>query len=78
MTQEKQLMLFNDSEHGFDYVRASLIRCCKHDMIQAEQCVIIAHNVGKVSIKQGDIMDLLAIQEKLEKLGLKTELISAN
>lgn len=78
MTSEKQLVLFNDSEHSYDYVRASLIRFCRHEFFQAEQCIVIANNVGKCTVKQGDIMDLLSIQENLEKLGLKTELISAN
>ena len=78
MTSEKHLVLFNDSEHSYDYVRASLIRFCKHEFYQAEQCIVIANNVGKCTVKEGDIMDLITIQESLEKLGLKTELISAN
>lgn len=78
MTSEKHLVLFNDNEHSYDYVRASLIRYCKHEFFQAEQCIVIANNVGKCTVKQGDIMDLITIQNNLEKLGLKTELISAN
>ena len=78
MTHQKQLVLHNDDKHDVNFVRACLIRYCKHDFTQAEQCVIITHVVGKCSVKQGDIMDLLEIQKSLEENGLKTELISMN
>lgn len=75
MTSEKHLVLYNDEEHSYNYVTASLIRFCQHDFIQAEQCAIIANNVGKCTIKQGDFMELLQIQNNLNKLNLKTELV---
>lgn len=79
MTSEKQLILFNDSEHSFDYVYSTLLKeVHPFRFTQAEQLVLIAHHVGKASIKEGDIMDLLKIQERLDKYGLKTEIISLN
>lgn len=78
MTSEKQIILYNDEEHNYDYVRACLIKYCKHDFIQAEQCLLIAHNIGNCSIKQGDIMEMLLIQEELERKGLLTKLIELN
>jgi ATP-dependent Clp protease adaptor protein ClpS len=68
------LWLKNDGVNSFDKVRAALIYVCKHDVIQAEQCCIIAHNLGKVVVKQGDFMDLLNMQQKLTKIGLDVEL----
>jgi len=38
-----KLVLYNDDKHDFLYVIACLIRCCKHDPIQAEQCAVITH-----------------------------------
>lgn len=78
MTSQRQLVLINDDEHDFNYVRASLIRHCKHEFLQAEQCVIIAHNNKECVVKEGDVMDLISMQEKLTTLGLKTKLISLN
>jgi ATP-dependent Clp protease adaptor protein ClpS len=78
MTSEKQLILYNDTEHDYNYVRACLIKYCDHDFLQAEQCIIIVHNNGKCVIKQGDIMDILPIEEALVKKGLLTKLISLN
>jgi ATP-dependent Clp protease adaptor protein ClpS len=78
MTSEKQIILYNDEDHNYDYVRACLIKYCKHDFLQAEQCIVIAHNRGNCAIKQGDIMDMIPIQEELEKKGLLTKLISMN
>jgi hypothetical protein len=77
MTQEKQLMLLNDSTHSYDYVKACILKYVHpYSFIQAEQLVIIAHNTGRASIKvSDDILDLIKIQEDLESKGLKTEII---
>jgi 3-deoxy-D-manno-octulosonic acid (KDO) 8-phosphate synthase len=42
--------------------------------IQADQCVLIAHNNKKVTIKSGDFMELLDIKNKLETLNITVEL----
>jgi ATP-dependent Clp protease adapter protein ClpS len=77
MTQEKQLMLLNDSIHSYDYVKACILKYVHpFSFIQAEQLVTIAHYTGKASIKvSDDILDLIKIQEDLESKGLKTEII---
>lgn len=49
-----KLVLYNDSVNDYGYIMACLIRFCKHEPIQAEQCAIIAHNVGQCSVKSGD------------------------
>jgi ATP-dependent Clp protease adapter protein ClpS len=77
MTQEKQLMLLNDSVHSYDYVKACILKYVHpFSFIQAEQLVTIAHHTGRASIKvSDDILDLIKIQEDLESKGLKTEII---
>lgn len=77
MTQEKQLMLLNDSTHSYDYVKACLLKYVHpYAFIQAEQLVVIAHNTGRASIKVSDnIVTLVKIQEQLENKGLKTEIV---
>jgi ATP-dependent Clp protease adaptor protein ClpS len=57
------------------YVKACLIRYCEHLPIQADQCALIAHNNKKVTIKNGDFMELLDIKNKLENRNLTVELI---
>lgn len=76
MKNQKELILFNDEEHSYDYVRACLIRYCEHTYEQAEQCIIIANNTGKVKVKSSeDFLKLIEIQSNLENRNLKTEII---
>ena len=41
------LVVFNDDVNTFDHVIESLIKVCRHDSIQAEQCTLIIHYNGK-------------------------------
>lgn len=76
MKNQKELILFNDDEHSYDYVRACLIKYCNHTYEQAEQCIIIANNAGKVKVKSSeDFLKLIEIQSNLENRNLKTEII---
>lgn len=70
-----KLILFNDEKNSYYKVKASLIRYCDHLPIQADQCTLIAHNNGKVTIKEGDFIELLDIKNNLENHNLKVELI---
>ena len=73
-TKTHKLVLYNDDVHDFLYVTACLIRYCKHEPLQAEQCAVITHNVGKCSVKSGDFLELLEIKNELESLDLLTEI----
>ena len=64
------LYLHNDNKNSFKYVWAALMQELKHTPIQAEQCCLIADNVGKAHVKQGDITELLELETKLQELGL--------
>lgn len=52
--ENKDLIVFNDDYNTFDHVIDSLIKVCKHDPIQAEQCTFIVHYNGKCQVKRGD------------------------
>ena len=56
-------------------VKASLIRFCEYMPMQADQSVLIAHKNGKVTIKEGDFIEMLDLKHSLESLDLKVELI---
>ena len=70
-----ELVLHNDDKNSFMFVKACLIRYCEHMPIQADPCVLIAHNNKKVTIRSGEFMELLEIKNNLENHNLKVELI---
>jgi ATP-dependent Clp protease adaptor protein ClpS len=53
MISERELVVFNDDVNTFDFVIDSLIKVCKHEAIQAEQCTHLIHFKGKCAVKQG-------------------------
>jgi ATP-dependent Clp protease adaptor protein ClpS len=73
-TKTHKLVLYNDDSHDFLYVIACLIRYCEHEPLQAEQCALITHNVGKCAVKSGDYLDLFELKSNFEELDLKTEI----
>jgi len=58
---EQDLIVYNDDVNTFDHVIESLIKVCRHDTIQAEQCTHIIHFKGKCQVKRGSF-------EKLEPM----------
>jgi len=73
-TKTHKLVLYNDESHDFLYVIACLIRYCEHEPLQAEQCALITHNVGKCAVKSGDYLNLFELKSNFEELDLKTEI----
>ena len=51
--QNFKLIIYNDDVNTFDYVIETLIKVCRHDPIQAEQCTYLIHYTGKCSVKEG-------------------------
>lgn len=72
--KQYQIILYNDKEHSFLEIISSLITLCDHGVDQADQCALIAHNVGKCSIKVGAFDKMLELKTDLETIGLKVEL----
>lgn len=74
INKQKELILFDDDYHTFDFVIESLVKVCKHSMVQAEQCTYIVHYKGKCSVKRGDFEKLKPLCTALQDRGLTAEL----
>jgi ATP-dependent Clp protease adaptor protein ClpS len=70
-----QIILYNDDVNTFDFVIATLIKVCKHDPIQAEQCTYLVHFKGKCSVKKGTYEELEPMCTALLDKGLTAEII---
>ena len=69
-----KLVIYNDTMNSYDYVTACLIKMCKHEVTQAEQCAIIAHNVGKCAVKSGNYLDMFELKSTFDDLEIKSEI----
>lgn len=58
---KNKIVVFNDDVNTFDHVISCLVKYCKHNPQQAEQCTMIIHNNGKCGVKEGEILDLIPI-----------------
>jgi ATP-dependent Clp protease adaptor protein ClpS len=65
-----QLILYNDDVNTFEFVSETLIKICRHDPIQAEQCTWLVHYVGKCCVKEGEFSNLEPICTALLDRGL--------
>jgi len=74
-TLNKELILFNDDVHTFDFVIEALIKICKHSAEQAEQSAYIVHFNGKCSVKRGPEDKLKAMKEALVDRDLRVKLV---
>ena len=70
-----EIILYNDNVNTIHYVIATLVTCCKHGILQAEQCALLAQHKGQCSIKRGDYKSLLDLSFELNARNLKTEII---
>jgi len=70
----KALLLYNDDVNTFDFVSESLIKVCKHDAIQAEQCTYLVHYTGKCVVKNGTFKVLRPLCEALLERGLSASI----
>lgn len=73
INEDYKLVLLNDDFNNFQYIMACLIRFCMHDSIQAEQCAIIADNVGRCSIKHGSYYAMENMKDQLTSLNIKVK-----
>ena len=76
MEKTHKIVLHNDDTNSYEYVIACLIRFCKHEPIQAEQCATITHNNKSCDIKSGCYAEMEAVKENLEEMGLKVSMDS--
>ncbi len=60
------LILYNDEVNTFDFVIESLVEVCGHDIMQAENCALIAHYKGKCIVKRGTLKELALMKRELD------------
>ena len=72
--QPKALVLYNDDVNTFDFVTESLIKVCRHDPIQAEQCTYLVHYTGKCAVKNGSFEKLRPLCQALLDRGLSAQI----
>jgi ATP-dependent Clp protease adaptor protein ClpS len=71
---KKDLVIYNDDINTFDHVIDSLVKVCKHELIQAEQCTWIIHYNGKCAVKSGALEDLRPMRHALTERGLDAKI----
>ncbi len=71
----RDLMVYNDDHNTFDHVINTLIKVCKHDVNQAEQCTFLIHYKGKCSVKKGMYEELKPMREGISSAGIKAAIV---
>lgn len=74
LVDQKDLIVFNDDVNTFDHVIESLIKVCKHEVEQAEQCTWIIHFNGKCQVKRGEYEKLEPMCTALLERGISAEI----
>ena len=72
--RSKNLVIYNDDVNTFDHVIDSLIKVCRHELIQAEQCTWIIHYNGKCAVKEGELKKLRPMRDALVERGLDAKI----
>jgi ATP-dependent Clp protease adaptor protein ClpS len=71
------VVVYNDDVNTFDHVIECLVKYCKHDPIQAEQCSLIIHFKGKCAVMHGVDDKLKSVCQALCDEGLSAVLEEA-
>jgi len=71
----RKLILFNDDFNSFDFIIDSLVEVCQHDIMQAENCALIAHYKGKCPVKNGMVNDLRPIYVEMTNRQITVEIV---
>ena len=71
---DKDLLIYNDEVNTFEHVIDSLIKVCKHEIIQAEQCTWIIHYNGKCAVKKGEFESLKPLRDALCERGIDAKI----
>jgi ATP-dependent Clp protease adaptor protein ClpS len=70
----QQIVLYNDDVNTFEHVIWCLMKYCKHELSQAEQCAMVVHYNGKCGVKSGSYEELKPICEALLEKGLSAKI----
>lgn len=74
ISNNNEIVLYNDDVNTFDHVIDTLIRVCDHTNEQAEQCAILVHYKGKCTVKTGSYEELKPQCTSLLEAGLSAEI----
>ncbi|WP_109831143.1 ATP-dependent Clp protease adaptor ClpS [Reichenbachiella versicolor] len=69
------LVVYNDDVNSFDHVIETLIKVCRHERVQAEQCTYIIHFKGKCEVKKGTEADLKPMKEAILDRGINAAIV---
>ncbi len=67
---ENKLIVHNDNYNTFEWVIETLVKVCKHNKEQAEQCSYIIHHKGKYAVKHGNYETLKPMKEAIAERGI--------
>ena len=74
IVEDNDLVIYNDEVNTFEHVINSLIKVCKHETIQAEQCTWIIHYNGKCAVKKGEFNKLKPMRDALCERGIDAKI----
>ena len=74
VVESKKLIVYNDDVNTFDHVIDSLIKVCRHEPVQAEQCTWIIHHNGKCHVKSADFDTLKPMCTALLDRGISAQI----
>lgn len=78
VTNESELVLYNDDHNTFDWVIECLIDICDHTHISAEQISLMVHFNGKAIIKTAYYEKLKPLKDCLIDRGLSAVIEGVN
>ncbi|MCT4616262.1 MAG: ATP-dependent Clp protease adaptor ClpS [Marinifilaceae bacterium] len=67
----KHLILHKKRGIKYEILIDSLVKVCKHTIMQAQQCCLISEFNGQCDIKIGKLEELKLMKKKLDSRGLK-------
>ena len=71
----RDLMVYNDDVNTFDHVINTLVKTCKHSVVQAEQCAYIIHYKGKCMVKKGAFDELKPMKDSICEAGIDAKIL---
>ena len=74
LEEPKTLVIYNDDVNTFEFVIESLVKICKHDTVQAEQCTWIIHYKGKCAVKKGSMDKIKPMCEAFLDRGISAKI----
>lgn len=74
LVDDKDLLIYNDEVNTFEHVIDSLVKVCKHEIVQAEQCTWIIHYNGKCAVKKGEFKSLKPMRDALCERGIDAKI----